>query len=65
MSLFDYRTSLNLAAQDHPFYALIMAAMRKADSNNIAILKNSFPEIWNELQQRYDSPGGILPEEKS
>lgn len=63
MSHYDYEASKKIAAQDYPFDALIMAAMRKADSWNAAELKGSFPGIWHELQERYDAPGGYLPGE--
>lgn len=61
MSLHEYRIGLRLADNDPPFYALIQAAMRKADSVNAAKLRNAFPQVWNELQARYNVPGGILP----
>jgi hypothetical protein len=63
MSLFDYEASKELAAQDRPFAALIMAAVRKADSHNEALLRQAFPDICDELRQRYDAPGGLLPGE--
>ncbi len=63
MSLYDYQVSRKLAAADHPFDALIMAAMRKADSHNTAALQAAFPALWNELSMRYNAPGGLLPGE--
>jgi len=60
MSLYDYKVSQQLFAENHPFYALIMAAMRQADSYNAETLRAAFPEIWNELQARYNAPGGVL-----
>lgn len=45
-------------------YALIQAAMRKADTPNLEALKAAFPETWAELQVRYNSPGGLLPSER-
>lgn len=36
MSYYDYRVSREIAAQDFPFYALIMAAMRKDTSSAAA-----------------------------
>jgi hypothetical protein len=59
MSYYDYRASLQLAAEDPPFYALIMAAMRKADTDNLAKLQIAFPETWRELSARYHSRGEI------
>jgi len=63
MSLFDYRTSIEISAKDYPFYALIMAAMRQADTDNLEKLSRAFPEIYQELLERYNRPGGILPSE--
>lgn len=60
VSLYDYRVAQELVKQDIPFYALIMAAMRKADSTNAALLRNAFPEVWDETQQRYNAPGAML-----
>jgi hypothetical protein len=65
VSLHSYRVSLELGKEDPPFSALIMAAMRKADSDNIVILRRAFPEIWEELKARYDAPGGTLGKEAS
>lgn len=63
MSLYAYKESQELAATDWGFDSLIMAAMRKADSENIELLKDAFPEIWQELRARYNAPGGFLPGE--
>ena len=59
MSLYDYKMSIKLS--DAPFYGLIMAAMRGADTNNLEKLKRDFPDIWDELYERYHAPGGMLP----
>jgi len=64
MSWHDYRKSLELAANDVPFYALIMAAMRGADSDNESLLRAAWPEVWEELLRRYHAPGGVLPEDE-
>jgi hypothetical protein len=64
MSYVDYRVSQQMAAIDYPFYAIIMAAMRKADNHNLARLKVAFPETWKELDIRYNTPGGIVPGER-
>lgn len=60
MSHFDYEASKHIAAEDYPFYALVMAAMRQADTDNAARLRGAFPLVWHELQQRYNAPGGYL-----
>jgi len=64
MSLHEFIHSQVLAERDVPFHALIMAAMRKADTGNIEKLKSCWPETWDELEKRYWSPGGLLPGER-
>src|SRR5450756_495887 len=61
MSHFDYVASRNLEAEQYPFYALIMTAMRQADTHNQMLLETVFPGVWQELRARYDAPGGVLP----
>jgi len=65
MSLYDYQQSIAIAHKDYPFYALIMAAMRRADSNNEAKLREAFPEVYDELKARYWAAGGLLPGEEA
>ena len=60
MSFFDYKYSIHITQQDYPFYALIMAAMRQADSDNLEMLQQCWPNVWNELQARYYAPAGWL-----
>lgn len=60
MSFYEYSVSKALDNQDVPFYALIMAAMRKADTINAHKLRAAWPHIWDELHARYNAPGGIL-----
>lgn len=57
---FAYRKSVELGQDDPSFYALIMAAMRKADSLNVVILRGAFPTVWDDLQARHDAPAGVL-----
>ena len=57
---YEYVVSQQLASADYPFYALIMAAMRRADSDNIEVLKDAWPDVWEELQARYRASGGLL-----
>lgn len=64
MSRYDYQQSQEIQARNYPFYALIMAAMRQADSDNIERLKMVFPDVWIELMSRYNSPGGLLKGEE-
>ena len=64
MSLHDYEQSARIDGYSYSFYALIMAAMRKADTLNQTKLKDAFPAVWDELQARYVAPGGrLLPED--
>ena len=58
MSYYDYSVSRELESRDYPFYALIMAAMRRADSFNLVQLKEAFPNVWKEMMERYNLPGG-------
>jgi hypothetical protein len=64
MSLYDYRASRQILSQDPPFYALIMAAMSKADTVNQAKLQLMWPDVWEEAYTRYNAPGALLPEER-
>lgn len=64
MSHYDYARSQELARDENSFASLIMAAMRRADSTNLEALKMSFPEIWDELQTRYNTPGGRVAGER-
>lgn len=58
----EYMRSRALSV-DESFHTLIMAAMRRADSDNVEKLKAAFPETWDELRARYNAPGGVLPHE--
>lgn len=60
MSLHEYQISKEISALDFPFYALIFAAMRQADTNNLEKLKKAFPAQWDELISRYKSHAGRL-----
>lgn len=64
MSHFDYIEGQRLSLGDPPFSSIIQAAMRKAGGSNLSKLQEGWPEIWDELQTRYDAPGGLLPEEQ-
>lgn len=63
MSLHEYLCSQAISREDPPFYALLFAAMRTADSDNVEKIKAAWPERWAEMQARYNAPGGILPED--
>ena len=66
MSINDYLTSQKLASKvyecgsGNEFYSLLMAAIRFADTDNMEKLRGVFPDIINELKERYNAPGGAL-----
>lgn len=62
MSLYDYRESQK-ASSEYDFYALIMAAMRNADTVNLQKLRTVLPEAYDELIARYNAPGGLIGDE--
>lgn len=64
MSFFDYQASRQLTTMSPPFYGLLMAAMRQADTTNAILLRQCWPQVWDELQARYDAPGGLLEGER-
>jgi hypothetical protein len=64
MSYFDYQCSRTPELIQAPFYALIMAAMRNADTSNTEKLRLIFPAVYDEMYARYDAPGGVLAGEK-
>lgn len=61
MSLYDYEASREIGRIDAPFYALIMAAYRRADSTNTRLIKEAWPWLAAEFEARYHAPGGRLP----
>lgn len=65
MSLYDYTKSKEIESIDPSFFACIMSAMRHADSWNLTKLREAFPDVWQELQERYNAPGGRLPGDPS
>jgi hypothetical protein len=61
VSLHDYKAGRAIFGENPPFYALIQAAMRGADTENLAQLQAAWPEVWAELEARYNAPAGRLP----
>lgn len=47
-------------AGDPPFYGVIMLAMARADTLNLARLRSVFPAQWDEALARYWTPFGLL-----
>lgn len=57
---YSYQSSIEVSIHsDWPFYALIMAAMRKADTFNGARLRAAFPDVAEDLEARHAAPGGL------
>ena len=65
MSLYDYLASQKVLDRHYPFYALLMALMYQVDTTNTMKLKMMWPEVWAELQERYNAPDGRLESERS
>jgi len=51
---------LNESYDCEGFGGVIQCAMRLADSDNLKKLKFAFPKEWDDLQKRYNAPGGKL-----
>jgi hypothetical protein len=56
--------SVAMGGDGNAFYALLMAAMRQADTDNLNALKLAFPLVYDELMQRFNAPGGVLKHER-
>jgi hypothetical protein len=56
---FAYKKGLEIERADYPFDALIQAAMRKADTENLRKLTAAFPLEYMDLVERYNLPGGL------
>jgi hypothetical protein len=63
MSLHEYLISQEISAEDYPFYALLFAMMRQADDLNASKIRAEWPEKWAEMEARYHTPGGKLPDD--
>lgn len=59
LSLYEYRESQGLDGR-YSFYALVAAAMRQADTDNMVRLTQAFPQVAKDLLARYNAPGGAL-----
>ena len=67
MSLYDYKVGQRVVTEygDDEFYGLVQALMRLADTDNLQRLKIDWPDVWDDLQRRYNAPDGILPGEEA
>lgn len=59
----DVATHIVVHFPDTTYEALLMAAMRQADTRNTHVFQRVWPDLWQELERRYHSPGGALPED--
>lgn len=60
IGLYAYRRSTEPALAGYPWHSLLCALIRGADSGNFERLRAAFPEDVNEMQARYNAPGGLL-----
>lgn len=60
MSLHEYEAAKHLVGYGTSFHALLMAAMQQADTTNAAELRAAWPDVADELDARYNAPGGRL-----
>jgi hypothetical protein len=51
---YEYMVAIALHKADYGFYSLIMAAMLKADTTNVKLLKALYPQVWTELERLYN-----------
>lgn len=63
MSITDFRSALQLAAEGHSVETLLMAAIRVAGVEQRAQLREAFPRLWNEFDGLDHAPAGLLPGE--
>ena len=63
MGLHEYLVSQEIERKDYPFYSLVMALARRADTDNLEKLRMAFPETVEEFERRYHAGAGILPED--
>jgi hypothetical protein len=64
VSLHEYEYAQGLYQLDPPFHALLMAAMKKADADNLRKLRETWPGVYAEMKERDQQPGGKLEIER-
>ena len=64
MSLNHYKEALEITYKNYEFNSIIQAAMRQADTENQIKLQRCWPWLWEDLQARYNAPGGLLKGDK-
>jgi hypothetical protein len=65
MNHYDYQISRHIEREGYPFYALLGALIRQADSDNLAKLEQAFPTEVEIFKQRYNNQGGLSDAELS
>ncbi len=60
MGLPEYQIAAELVDDGRVATTFLIAAMRRADSRNLILLRMAFPRLAEELQLRYDAPGGDI-----
>ena len=63
MSRENYIKSKEIAMNS--FESILMGFMRVANTQELNILKYIYPSVWDELQTRYNAPGGYLEGERN
>jgi len=59
-TIVDYLESKQLSANDPSFASLVFALIRKADPDNLVKILQTWPELYDEMIQRYNAPGGAI-----
>lgn len=58
MTEFDFEQGMRLFSQGHGFAVLLTALAMKADTGNLARLRQAFPQEIQDIDERYNNPGG-------
>ncbi len=56
LSKYDYLVTREITLQDYPFYSLIAAAIRQADTDNLELLTVAFPGVVDSFKVWYNTP---------
>lgn len=60
----EYQLSKSVTLLDAPFYSMLCALFRQADSENLTLLQETFPHELDTFKKRVNAPGGLLPGER-
>lgn len=61
-TIIDYLESQQISAKDPSFAALVFALIRKADTENMEKIRLTWPDLHDEMIERYHAPGGAITE---